>query len=93
MTATNNRPTPAGDLGLPRNLWVNRCTLELITLYKVLLSSLLGSMSLPEAIEWSERLWEDAGATAPEEAARCAVADLVHLSSADDPPGGPCSLN
>ncbi|WP_422194459.1 hypothetical protein [Aquabacterium sp.] len=72
---------------------MNRCTLELVSLYKLLLSPLLGSMSLPEAVEWAERLWEDAGATVPEEAARRAVADLVHLSSADDPTDGPRPFN
>ena len=93
MTTTNNRPAPSSDSSLPRNLWVNRCTLQLAALYNLLLSPLLGSMSLPEAIECSERLWEDTGATAPEEAARRAVADLVHLSSADDPIDGPRPLN
>lgn len=74
---------------LPRNLWVNRCTTELATLYRLLLSPVLGDMSLAEAIDWAERLWEDAGGAEPEEAARRAVADLVHLSSADDPCGSP----
>ncbi len=79
-------PCPEADP--PRNLWINRCTGELAELYKLLLAPLLGSMSLPEAIDWSERLWEDAhGVMAPEEAARRAVAEVVHLSSADDPHG------
>ena len=75
-------PCPRADL--PRNLWVNRCTTELAALYRLLLAPVLGEMSLVEAVEWAERLWEDMGAAEPEEAARRAVADLVHLSSADD---------
>jgi hypothetical protein len=72
---------------------MNRCTTELAALYELLLSHLLGEMSLPEAIEWAERLWEDAGAVNPEQAARCAVAHLVYLSRPDEPHGLASPLN
>jgi hypothetical protein len=72
---------------LPRNLWVNRCTTELAALYGLLLAPVLGEMSLAEAVDWAERLWENTGAAEPEQAARHAVADLVHLSRADDQQG------
>lgn len=75
---------PCPRANLPRNLWVNRCTTELAALYRLLLAPVLGDMSLAEAIDWAERLWEDSRAAEPEQAARHAVADLVHLSSLDD---------